>query len=86
MTRNQDWFRTIKAKTLAAKRKAVHDKEDFEAHFRDFRYAITEFGVLQDNIYNIDKTGFRIGCLRKRIIITHTTTKVVYLTDPEVRD
>jgi hypothetical protein len=45
MTRKQDWFRTIRAKTLAAERKAVHDKEDFEAYFRDFRYAITEFGV-----------------------------------------
>ena len=86
MTRNQDWFRTIRAKTLAAERKAVHDKEDFEAHFRDFRYAITEFGVLQDDIYNMDETGFRIGCLGERIVITHAATRVVYLADPEVRD
>jgi hypothetical protein len=36
----------IKAKTLAAKQKAVHDEEDFKAYFCDFRYIITEFSVL----------------------------------------
>jgi hypothetical protein len=86
MTCNQDWFRTIRAKTLAAERKAVHNKEDFEAYFRDFWYVITEFGVLQDDIYNMDETGFRIRCLGERIVITHTATRVVYLADPEVRD
>jgi hypothetical protein len=35
----------IRAKTLAAKQKAIHDKEDFEAYFHDFRDAIAEFGV-----------------------------------------
>jgi hypothetical protein len=46
MTCNQDWFRTIRAKTLAAKQKTVYNKKDFKAYFRDFRYVITEFGVL----------------------------------------
>ena len=45
MTCNQDWFRTIKAKTFAAERKAVYDEEDFKAYFCDFRYAITEFAI-----------------------------------------
>ena len=62
MTRNQSWFRTIRAKTLAAERKAVHNIEDFDTHFRDFRYAITEFGIVQNDIYNMDETGFRIRC------------------------
>jgi hypothetical protein len=32
------------------------------------------------------KTGFRIGCLNRRIVITHTYTKAVYMADPDVRD
>lgn len=86
MTRNKDQFKTIRTKRLAAERKAVHDKDDFEGHFRDFRYALQEFGIIQDDIYNIDKTGFRIGCLNGRIVIIHANTKAMYLADPEVRD
>ena len=86
MTRNQSWFRTIRAKTLAAERKAVHNIEDFNNHFRDFQCAIVEFGIAQDDIYNMDETGFRIGCLGGRVVITHSSSRVVYLADPEVRD
>jgi len=34
----------------------------------------------------MDETGFRIGCLNRRIVITYTNTKAVYLVDLEVRD
>jgi len=60
--------------------------DDFKAHFRDFRYALTEFSIIQDDIFNMDETGFRIRCLNRRIVITHISTKAVYLADPEVRD
>lgn len=32
-TRNKESFKTIRAKTLLAERKAVHDREDVEGHF-----------------------------------------------------
>ena len=51
MTRNQSWFRTIRVKTLAAERKAVHNIEDFNNHFRNFQCAIVKFGIAQDDIY-----------------------------------
>lgn len=38
------------------------------------------------DIYSFDETGFRIGCINGRIVITHTNTKHVYLTDPNNRD
>ena len=69
-----------------AEGKAVHDMGDFEQHFRDFRYALSEFGIVQDDIYNIDEAGFRISYLNRRIIITYVNTKAVYLVDPDVRD
>jgi len=71
---------------LAAERKAIHDLDDFEAHFRDFLKAIIYYGIAQADVYNMDETGFRIGCLNGRIVITHASTKAVYLADPEVRD
>jgi hypothetical protein len=86
LTRNKEFFKTIRAKTLPAERKAVHDREDVEGHFQDFQYALREFNILQDDVYNMDETGFRIGCLNGRVVITHTNTKAVYLADPEIRD
>jgi len=86
LTRNTEWFKTIRAKTISAERKAVHDREDIEAHFRDFRYALGEWGVCQEDVYNMDETGFRVGCINSRYVITHTNTKNVYLADPECRD
>jgi hypothetical protein len=78
MTRNRDWFKTIRSKTLAAERKAVHDRDDFEGYFRDFRYALQEFGIIQDGIYNLDEIGLRIGCLNGRIAMRHANNKAVY--------
>jgi len=37
-------------------------------------------------VYNIDKTGFRIGVLNRKIVITHLQIKVVYLVNPDNRE
>jgi hypothetical protein len=34
----------------------------------------------------MDETGCRIGCLGGRVVITHSSSRVVYLANPEVRD
>ena len=34
----------------------------------------------------MDETGFRIGCLGGHVVITHISTRVVYLADSDVRD
>jgi hypothetical protein len=36
--------------------------------------------------YNIDETGFRIGVINGRTVITHLNTKAVYLSDPDNRE
>ena len=38
------------------------------------------------NLYNTDETGFLIGFLAGRLLITHLNTKVVYLADPDNRE
>jgi hypothetical protein len=41
-----------------------------------------KYGINPADIYNMDETGFRIGVIAERIVITYLTTKAVYLTDP----
>ena len=84
LKRNQKWFHIVYAKTLAAQRKATHDRKDIEEHFKKFAYALEEFGIQQDDCFNFDESGFRIGCLNGRIVITHANTKAVYLADLDI--
>jgi hypothetical protein len=37
-------------------------------------------------VWNFDETGFRIGCLRGQLVLTHTNNKAVYIADPENRE
>jgi hypothetical protein len=37
-------------------------------------------------MYNINKIGFRIGVLNRKIVITHLQTKVVYLANSDNRE
>ena len=86
LTRNKKWFHTVRARTLAAERKMSHQKEEFERHFEEFRSTCTEYGIAEEDIWNFDESGFRIGCLAGRIVITHASTKSVFLADPEQRE
>lgn len=57
-----------------------------EFHFSDFQKVQIKFGVAQDDTFNIDETGFRVGCLGSQLVITHINTKTVYLADPDNRE
>jgi len=53
----------------------------------DFQHAIQKYGIAQDDVYNFDETGFRIGVLTGGTkVITHVATKAVYLSDPDNRE
>jgi hypothetical protein len=84
--RHKAWYKTIRAKTLAVERKAAHRKEDLELHFKEFSDAIMKYGIESADIYNMDETGFRIGVIAGRVVITHLSTKAVYLADPDNRE
>jgi hypothetical protein len=64
---------------LAAKRKAAHRKEDLELHFKEFNNTIVKYRINPADIYNTDETGFRIGVITGRTVITHLSTKAVIL-------
>jgi hypothetical protein len=55
---------------LAAERKAVYKEKDLELYFKEFNDTIVKYGINPVDVYNINKTGFRIG-----VIIKRTTTK-----------
>jgi hypothetical protein len=67
---------------LAAERKAAHKKEDLELYFKEFNDVIVNYGINPADIYNIDKTGFRIRVIVGKTVIIHLLTKAVYLADP----
>jgi hypothetical protein len=45
-----------------------------------------KYGIDTANVYNIDETGFYIRVIVGRIVITHLTTKAIYLADPDNRE
>lgn len=45
--------------------------------------ATEKYGNSITDIYNIDETRFRIGVIAGRVVITHLSTKAVYLADPD---
>lgn len=48
--------------------------------------ALTEYVMTTSDVYNMDETGFRMGCVRGRNVITHIHTKSVYLADLDKRE
>jgi hypothetical protein len=64
---------------LAAKKKAAHKKEDLKLHFKEFNNIIVKYRINLADIYNTDKTRFRIGVITGRTVITHLLTKAVIL-------
>jgi len=84
--RNCKWYRTIRIRSFSFERKATYNREDILKHFDDFKAIYKRYRIDPADIYNIDETGFRIGCINRRIVITYANTKAVYLSDPENRD
>jgi hypothetical protein len=73
-------------KTLFAERKVAHLTATIELHFMDFQGVLLKYKITQDDSYNMDETGFRIGCLGSQIMIRHLNTKAVYLSDLDNRE
>lgn len=50
-----------KQKPLVIKRKNVHKLETFQTHFEDYCSVKVEKGIHNEDTYNFDDTGFRVG-------------------------
>ena len=58
-----------KRKSLSILRKLTHNKEDIQAHFKRFRETKMKYGILKEDIYNMNETGFRIDVGRVHKVI-----------------
>jgi len=51
----------MRQKPIELVRKLAHDPEVILGWFQRFQALCTQFGVYNEDIWNFDKTGFRIG-------------------------
>ena len=86
MKRNRELFKSIRGRTLSAERKDCHQKEEIDRHFSDFTAVLAEYKIRQEDVWNFDEIGFRIGCLRGRTVIVPADVKAIYLADPDNRE
>src|SRR5271156_1180332 len=85
LARHPEYFKR-KLKPLAHDRKNTHDPADIRAHFEKFQAACIFFGIVFDDIWNYDETGFRVGVGRAHEIITRLKNRRLYLSDPDNRE
>ncbi|KAI1005124.1 hypothetical protein K3495_g3087 [Podosphaera aphanis] len=55
------FWKQLRDKPMAAKRREAHLKEDIEHHFAEFARCVDKVGIQADDIYNFDETGFQVG-------------------------
>ena len=75
-----------KTKPLYTEQKAIHEAEDIEAHFRRFEIAKKKYNIKDENIYNADETGWRVGCLNGHVVFTFPDVSAVYIASLETRE
>ena len=86
LLRNKEYYKNIRSKTLHAECKAIHRTEEIQLHFRQFNEMMVTYDIEQNDVWNFDEIGFRIGCLRGRMVIVPADVKAVYLADPDNRE
>lgn len=79
-------FLKRKQKPLAVQRKNAHSVKDMEDYFEAFRKLVEWLGLAPEDMWNMDETGFRIGCGKAQWVITSNATKALVMTDPDNRD
>ncbi len=84
--RHKDLLRPRRTLPLAVERKQAHQIEDIQAHFHRFQDAQRQYSVKPENTWNMDETGWRVGCLGRRVVFTFPEVTAVYIADPDTRE
>ena len=85
LNRNKQFF-IKKQKPLAIDRKNAHNIEDFTIYFEKYKEIRIQRGITDANVWNMDETGFRIGCGVAHWVITMDAEKKLLLSDPDNRE
>lgn len=57
-----------------------------EKYFETFRKSVEWFGLVPDGMWNMDETGFRIGCGKVQWATTNDASKALVMPDPDNRE
>ena len=85
LKRNPQFFMQ-KGKPLAAERKNAHNVTDIQTYFSSFQPTVALLGITPDDIWNMDETGFRVGCGVTHLVVTLSSHKRIMIADPDNRD
>ena len=87
MSRHSE-FQKIKRKPIAAVRKDAEDPVVLRAHFNQYSQIVHEHGICDEDKWNFDETGFRLGIARSDWVITlaDDKQKKVFSKDPDNRE
>lgn len=85
LRRNPQFF-IRKGKPLAAERKNAHKVEDIAKYFENYEEVVREYGITPDDTWNMDETGFRVGCGVSHLVVTLSPNRRILITDPDNRD
>ena len=69
LNRNPQFFKR-KQKPLAAERKHAHNAKDIHEYFEAYRAAREARGIVDEDVWNMDETGFRICCGRAHWVVS----------------
>jgi hypothetical protein len=77
LERNPQYHRR-RRRALDVERSCALDKGVVEAWFQDYIHVINENGILPEDIYNFDETGFQIGVGKDQWIITREPKRKIF--------
>jgi hypothetical protein len=86
ITRKSTFWKTLRSKPISAERRKAHIKEDVEAHFKEFQRCKDKWGILDEDIYNFDESGFQIGVAHGDRVIVPDDCEAVFITDPDNKE
>lgn len=86
LRRNSEYLKTLTTKPISTQRLGSHIVEEIKQHFRDFQRCKEYWGILDEDIYNFDETGFQIGVTSGEQVIVPKDCTVVYAADPDNKE
>ena len=75
-----------KQKPLATDRKNSHSLTDMKDYFYKLKAVMRDKGIIEVDVWNMDETGFRIGCGRAQMVIIMNPKKPLRMMDSDNRD
>ncbi len=79
-------YHVRKQKALAADRKHGHSVHDMSDYFEKVKYVMSKKRITDLDVWNMDETGFQIGCGKAQLVVTIDFTKTLRMIDPKNRD